>query len=104
VNTDLSLVCTDPEAPTFPVDVLQRAFKGQVGASSMKALIQWDTPSKLSTWESEDDMKRRYHQASTWGQADSKEGMNVMTKRAIKRTGCLREQAERRQEYGIMSG
>jgi hypothetical protein len=83
VTTDLSSVCSDPDASVLPVAVLQRSFKGHAGASSLKALIQWDTPSQLCTWEDEADMKRRYQHASAWGQADSEEGRNVMTKRAI---------------------
>jgi hypothetical protein len=83
VTTDLSSVCSDPDASSLPVAMLQRAFKGKAGASSLKALIQWDTPSQLCTWENEDDMKRRYQQTSAWGQADSEEGRNVMIKGAI---------------------
>ena len=69
VSTDLSSVATDPEAPTQPVRVIQRALKAMGGAATTRILVQWNSPSLLQTWKDESDLRRRFPASPAWGQA-----------------------------------
>ena len=68
VSTDLSSVATNSDEPAAPVMVIQHALKIIEGTVKPRILVQWDSPSSLQTWEDEQDMRRRFHLSSAWGQ------------------------------------
>jgi hypothetical protein len=74
VSTDLSSVSFDPAVVVFPVIVLDKAYKSTSSSIALRILVQWDTPSKLLSWEDEWDLRRRYPDAPAWGQAASEGG------------------------------
>jgi hypothetical protein len=69
VSADLSYVSFDPAAMVAPVIVLDKAYKSTGSSIALRILVQWDTPSKLISWEDECDLRRRYSDALAWGQA-----------------------------------
>jgi hypothetical protein len=96
VSTDLTEVSWESDKTLEPLAVVQRAYKNTGGATALRALVQWDSPSKLQTWEHEQDLRRRFPTASAWGQAASEDGGNVMNRKAIKRQRRLEERLARR--------
>lgn len=82
VSTDLSSVSVEPLTPVLPLAILDKAYKSTGPATVLKVLVQWDTPSKFTTWEDEADLHCRFPQAPAWGQAVSEGRGSVMTKAA----------------------
>jgi hypothetical protein len=74
VSTDLSSVSFDPAGVVVPVTVLDKAYKSTSSSIALRILVQWDTPSKLLSWEDEWDLQRHYPDAPAWGQAASEGG------------------------------
>lgn len=78
VNEDIEAIPSDPEEQLYPVAILDRKFIRRAGSTVQRTQVQWSTLSpNLATWEDEDDLKRRFPEASAWGQAASKGGGNV---------------------------
>jgi hypothetical protein len=63
-------------------------FVPRAGSTAKRIRVLWDVLGpKLISCEDEQDLRRRYPEAPTWGQAGGKGGGNVMTKE----TGSMRE-------------
>jgi hypothetical protein len=85
VSTDLSTVCVDPTILSIHVVVIQKEFKGKGGNTAMRTLVQWDSPSKLQSWEDEQDLQRCFPSTPAWGQATSQAGGIVMNNKSMKK-------------------
>jgi hypothetical protein len=72
VSSDLDTVSVDPSASVMLIAIMDREYKNTGVATTMRVLVLWGSPSKLETWEDEVDLRRRYPEASSWGQAESR--------------------------------
>jgi hypothetical protein len=72
-------VSFDPVVVVALVTIQDKAYKSTGSSTALRILVQWDTPSKLLSWEDEWDLRRRYPDVPAWGQAASEGGKNVMT-------------------------
>lgn len=77
IMDQLDSVATDPLAPVFPIQVLEKASFWMGGALKTRVRVCWtDQPTSMAIWEDEQDMSRRY--STAWGQAVLQERGNVM--------------------------
>ncbi|WVZ81498.1 hypothetical protein U9M48_028869 [Paspalum notatum var. saurae] len=78
VSPDLSSVCTDPLQPLVPERILQQRLFPKGTSMISLVLVQWSSlPPEMSTWEEEQDVRRRFPTSPASGQAGIQERGNV---------------------------
>lgn len=78
VTQDLSNICTNPEDLLQPERILQHRMISKGHSTAQRVLVTWtNLPETMATWEEEKDLRRRYPQASAWGQAAAQGEGNV---------------------------
>ena len=64
----------------FPQEVLDRCLVKKGNAAYLQVFIKWSAlPPEMATWEDYKVLRKRYPDATAWGQAVSQAGGNVMT-------------------------